>query len=166
MTFAALPTHDNIGIFLSILNLFKNFSFSASSTLFCQKFISIGTGATSTLLGFIFKILVYFFFSFVFTTLNLSAFFKVKCAILLNKLKAKIDKTGSINISSQKYRSQLKNKKAAEKKLLNILEKALKVKKIRIPVKLSREIIEKRLKNKRIKSDIKKFRQKHNIRFE
>ncbi len=86
--------------------------------------------------------------------------------ILLSRLKNKIDKTGSIKISSQKYRSQLKNKKAAGNKLLNLLEKALKVNKTRIPVKVSKEMIERRLRDKKIKSDLKKFRQKHNIRFE
>ena len=86
--------------------------------------------------------------------------------ILLSKLRNKIDKTGSISVSSQKHRSQLKNKKAAKTKLLNLLEKALKTNKVRIPVKVSEKLIEKRLRDKRIKSDIKKFRQKHNIRFE
>jgi len=86
--------------------------------------------------------------------------------ILFSKLENIIDKTGSINISSQKYRSQLKNKRTVEKKLLNLVEKSLKVNKTRIRVEVSKKMIEKRLKDKRIKSVIKKFRQKHNFGFD
>jgi len=86
--------------------------------------------------------------------------------ILFSKLENIIDKTGSINKSSQKYRSQFKNKRTVEKKLLNLVEKSLKVNKTRIRVEVSKKMIEKRLKDKRIKSVIKKFRQKHNFGFD
>ena len=42
--------------------------------------------------------------------------------ILLIKLKNRIDKSGVLKINSQKSRSQLTNKKAAEKKLLHLLD--------------------------------------------
>ncbi|HHH52220.1 MAG TPA: aminoacyl-tRNA hydrolase [Bacteroidetes bacterium] len=86
--------------------------------------------------------------------------------VLIVKLKNKIDKSGILTISSQKSRSQLKNKKATEIKLIQLLEKSLKPEKRRIPVKVSNSAIEKRLKNKKIRSVLKKTRNKNTLNYE
>lgn len=68
---------------------------------------------------------------------------------------------GGVRISSEKSRSQLKNKQNCIIKLQNLLDKWLKVEKKRIPTKKPKSVNEKRLKNKRNKSEIKKGRGKY-----
>jgi len=79
----------------------------------------------------------------------------------LIKLKAKsfLFKEG-IRISSEKSRSQLKNKQNTIIKLQNLLDEWLKIEKKRKPTKIPKGIKEKRLKDKRNKSEIKKSRGK------
>lgn len=79
------------------------------------------------------------------------------------KLKHKISQSDKIVLSAQTYKSQLKNKKLAEQKLLYLLENALQENKPRKATKISRAVKEKRLKVKQIKSKTKKDRQ--NIKF-
>lgn len=79
-------------------------------------------------------------------------------AILLIKLMNRIDKNGFLQINSQEFKSQIKNKKNCEIKLIKILEIALKKEKKRIRIKISKKAKLKRLKEKRIKSYLKKSR--------
>lgn len=63
-----------------------------------------------------------------------------------------------IRISSEKSRSQLKNKQNTIIKLQNLLDEWLKIEKKRKPTKIPKGVKEKRLKDKRNKSEIKKSR--------
>ena len=77
---------------------------------------------------------------------------------LLIKLKNRIDKNGFLQISSQEFKSQLKNKNNCQFKLIQILEKSLRKQKRRIRIKISKTAKLKRLNEKRIKSYLKKSR--------
>ena len=66
-----------------------------------------------------------------------------------------------IRISSEKSRSQLKNKQNTIIKLQNLLDEWLKIEKKRKPTKIPKGVKEKRLKSKRNKSEIKKSRGKY-----
>lgn len=79
---------------------------------------------------------------------------------LLKALKSKLDAQGILRVSSQKTRSQLKNKQDAQAKLKEILEKALVKKKKRKATKVPEHIKEKRIQVKRIKSEHKQNRKK------
>lgn len=81
-------------------------------------------------------------------------------ALILTKLKNRINKDLEILVSAQHYKSQSKNKKLAEEKLIYLLENALKERKARKKTKIPRSINEKRLKVKQLKSDTKKNRSK------
>jgi ribosome-associated protein len=72
---------------------------------------------------------------------------------LLKKLHSRIDSEGNLQIVAQESRSQHKNKALAEKKLLTLIEEALKEQKKRKPTKVSKAAHEKRLKVKRIQSE-------------
>lgn len=98
---------------------------------------------------------------------KVSIYFNVSESNILNedqkaklkiKLSNRIDKNGLLHISSQKFKSQIKNKKNCQIKFLDIIEKALKKEKKRIKVKISKEAKLKRLKEKRIKSYLKNSR--------
>jgi len=78
--------------------------------------------------------------------------------LILEKLKT--DKNGVISLSSQKYKSQLKNKENAKKKLIDLIKKALTVQKKRKKTQVSPEAKLKRLKDKKIQSELKKNRAK------
>jgi ribosome-associated protein len=77
---------------------------------------------------------------------------------IFKKLKNKIDKKGLLRIVSQSERTQLLNKNKAVKKFYNIIEKALKKKKIRKKTKPTKASKEKRLFSKKIISERKKLR--------
>ena len=78
--------------------------------------------------------------------------------IILKKLKNKIDKKGLLRIVSQSERSQIMNKKRAAKRFYEIIEKALKKKKVRKKTKPTQLSKVKRLSSKKIISDKKKLR--------
>lgn len=81
-------------------------------------------------------------------------------ALILARLKNRINKDSEILVSAQHYKSQSKNKKLAEEKLVYFLENALKEKKSRKKTKIPKSVNEKRLKVKQLKSDKKKNRSK------
>jgi len=87
-----------------------------------------------------------------------------KSKVLTEKQKeilySRTNKDGSIEVSSQKSRSQWKNKEDAIKKLNELVNKALKVEKERIPTKVSRSEKERRLEEKKKISQKKKSRGK------
>lgn len=80
--------------------------------------------------------------------------------IILEKLQNRISKEGILQVSSQAKRSQLLNKQFATNKFFNLLEKAVKPQKERIPTKPKKGMIERRLKKKKIQSAKKALRAK------
>ncbi len=80
--------------------------------------------------------------------------------LINNKLKNKITIEGDLIIVSQRTRSQLKNKMEAIDKLIEMLSKALKPRKKRIPTKPTRTSKLKRLETKKRTSEIKQSRRK------
>ena len=75
--------------------------------------------------------------------------------IIFNKLKNRINLDGEIVLSSQDDRSQLQNKRIVIAKLFDLLNKALKPIKKRIPVKPSLAKVRKRL-NEKMEHAVKK----------
>lgn len=96
----------------------------------------------------------------IFNITESSFFFDNEKEFLQQKLIHLLDKEGNLHVTSQKNRSQHQNKEDAEKKLIDLLKKALRKPKKRKPTKMSKAVKEKRLKIKRIKSDIKLNRKK------
>ena len=74
------------------------------------------------------------------------------------RLKNRIDSNGNIAVSSSTSRQQKQNKKLATKRLFELLELALKKKKIRKKTGVPRAVKEKRLKKKKHRSEIKSNR--------
>ncbi|RZK37056.1 MAG: aminoacyl-tRNA hydrolase [Pedobacter sp.] len=81
-------------------------------------------------------------------------------ALLLERLKTKIDTEGNLHVVSQVDRSQLANKEISITKFLDLLEKSLTVQKKRKPTKIPKAVIAKRLANKSITSSKKENRKK------
>ncbi|MCY7361161.1 MAG: aminoacyl-tRNA hydrolase [Ignavibacteria bacterium] len=77
---------------------------------------------------------------------------------ILLKLKNRIDKNGILQIVSQTERSQLLNKQIVQKKFYELIEKALKVEKIRKKTKPTKSSEEKRIESKKIISGKKVMR--------
>ena len=82
---------------------------------------------------------------------------------LLKKLSHRLTKDHNLILQSGETRSQLKNKDLVIKRFLEIIKQGLKVKKKRIPTKISRAAIKKRLKEKRKLSDKKANRKKPDL---
>ncbi|MEZ4979170.1 MAG: alternative ribosome rescue aminoacyl-tRNA hydrolase ArfB [Chitinophagales bacterium] len=80
--------------------------------------------------------------------------------LILKVLKAKLSKEGFISLSSEESRSQAANKEIVQEKLINLVRKALLLKKERKATSPSKQSKEKRLKVKRISSEIKQNRKK------
>ena len=80
--------------------------------------------------------------------------------LIANKLAGFINKDGILKIVSQEDRSQLLNKGNTIERFYELLEKAFKKKKKRIPTKRSKQSQLKRLKAKKIHSEKKKTRGK------
>ncbi len=81
-------------------------------------------------------------------------------AILVQKLKNKINKDGELIIVSQENRSQYKNKEDAIEKFLDLLKKAFTPVKKRRPSKPTRASKERRLEGKKLVSEKKTQRKK------
>lgn len=80
--------------------------------------------------------------------------------ILFKKLSSKISADGILRIISSEQRSQFANKKKAQEKLIEVIEKALKPRRKRKATNPSEESKEKRLKVKKIVGEKKKARKK------
>jgi ribosome-associated protein len=80
--------------------------------------------------------------------------------LVTQKLGSFINKEGILKIVSQEDRSQLLNRRNTMEKFYELLEKAFKKKKKRIPTKQSKASKLKRLKAKKIRSETKKSRGK------
>ena len=91
---------------------------------------------------------------------NTNAFSDEEKSRLIKKLENKLTKDGLLIIHSQDSRSQLKNKKNAESKLIILLKEALIVPKKRKKSLPSKKAKEKRLVSKKITSEKKAWRGK------
>lgn len=80
--------------------------------------------------------------------------------MLRRKLLSYSNSAGVLRISSQKTRSQVKNKLDAQAKLQQLIEQALTKKKKRKPTRIPSSVKEKRIQVKRIKSEHKQNRKK------
>ncbi len=80
--------------------------------------------------------------------------------LLKHRLLNRLDNDGFLRITAQEERSQLLNKEKATKKLLRLLEHALKIDKPRRPSKTPKSVILKRLRTKAFTSERKKNRAK------
>lgn len=101
------------------------------------------------------------------TESRVSLFFDVVNSVILTdeekeRLKSSklvsLSSSGILQIDTEKYRSQLKNKKLAIDKFYSLLSEALKKPKLRKATKPSKAAIKKRLKEKKILSEKKKNR--------
>lgn len=79
---------------------------------------------------------------------------------ILKQLTSRVDKDGMIRVVSQKYRTQAANRKAAVKRLEELLKSALENKPVRKKTKVPYEAKLKRLEEKRRRSILKKQRTK------
>ncbi len=77
---------------------------------------------------------------------------------ILLKLKNQINSEGTLRVVSQSERSQLLNKKRAEAKFLDLINRALKKKKLRKKTGVTKASKEKRLKSKQVVSEKKNLR--------
>ncbi len=80
--------------------------------------------------------------------------------LLLKNLKREISELGEICITSQRTRSQLKNKQDTQGKLLVLIQKGLIVPKKRKKTKISKAIKDEIKRKKRLKSTLKESRKK------
>ncbi len=81
---------------------------------------------------------------------------------IATKLKNRINVENILQVSASEYRTQLRNKKLATSKILELVDEALIIPKLRLKTKPSKGKIEKRLKSKKIISEKKanrKFRE-------
>lgn len=83
--------------------------------------------------------------------------------LLLEKLGGKLSQAGVLQVTSEEERSQLMNKERALKKMLALLEKALKPRKPRKATRPGRAAIEKRLREKTYLSRKKEVRRKPSV---
>ena len=78
--------------------------------------------------------------------------------ILRKKLSSRLSYDGIIRIVSQESRSQWKNKQTATEKFVDLLKRAMRPQKSRVPTRVTRNSIETRLVRKKGRGDIKKLR--------
>lgn len=81
-------------------------------------------------------------------------------ATVLYKLSNRINAEGQLVVKAQTHRTQLENKEEAVKKINQLIEQALKKKRLRIATKPSRAAKEKRIENKKRSSEVKQGRKK------
>ena len=80
--------------------------------------------------------------------------------IIQHKLSNRMNAEGELMVKSQTFRTQLENKEEAIKKINELVEVALKKKKLRIATKPSRAAKEKRIEGKKRSSEVKQGRRK------
>ena len=84
-------------------------------------------------------------------------------ARLQQNLRNRIDSNGNLRITSDKHRSQLRNKEEVQRRLEELIREGLKVPRSRIPSTPSRAARIKRVERKRKHGEIKRARQKPRI---
>jgi ribosome-associated protein len=81
-------------------------------------------------------------------------------AIILHKLSNRINNDGQLVLKAQTHRTQLQNKEEAIKKINELIEQALKKKRLRIATKPSKAAKERRIEGKKRSSEVKQSRKK------
>lgn len=81
-------------------------------------------------------------------------------ALIESKLATKLTSENLLILNCDEDRSQLKNKAIVTKRFLDLIEKGLKVPKVRKATKVPKSVVEKRLKDKSSLSEIKENRKK------
>src|SRR4051812_20456215 len=79
---------------------------------------------------------------------------------VLEKLSNRINTEGQLVVKAQTFRTQLKNRHEAVRKVHELIASALKKKKMRVPTKPSKAVKEKRLQNKKRSAEVKEGRRK------
>lgn len=79
-------------------------------------------------------------------------------ALLRRKLATRISKRGTLQVVSQKHRSQSANKRETIERFFQLIDSALEKPRPRKPTKVSRSVRKRRLQEKAHRSDIKKRR--------
>jgi ribosome-associated protein len=77
---------------------------------------------------------------------------------ILSALRNRIDSSGTLHLSSRKYRSQLRNREDVIERLGSMIASALRRRKKRVPTAPSKASRERRLEEKRLRSEIKRSR--------
>ena len=77
---------------------------------------------------------------------------------LRSSLRHRMDSAGNVRIVADEYRSQMRNRDAAVKRLVHLLSEALKPVKQRVDTKPTRASKERRLQQKKMRSQTKNFR--------
>lgn len=93
-----------------------------------------------------------------FSVINTLIFSENEKALILKKLRNKINKEGELLLVSQDGRSQAENKNLVTEKFYDLIAKALTIPVKRIPTKPSYSSRLKRLDEKKIRSDVKRQR--------
>ena len=79
-------------------------------------------------------------------------------ALLAQRLGARIDRRGTVRVAASAYRSQARNREAAEERLAQLLRRALAVAKPRLKTRPGQNVAEARLRAKRVLSEKKRRR--------
>ena len=79
---------------------------------------------------------------------------------VMEKLSNRINSEGQLVVKAQTFRTQLENRQEAIRKVHELVEAALKKKKMRVPTKPSKAMKERRLEKKKRSSQIKEGRRK------
>ena len=75
-----------------------------------------------------------------------------------SRLKHRIDSSGTIRLASDRYRSQLRNRRDVHDRLALLIAEALRPAKARVPTKTTRAAKERRLRDKRHRGELKRAR--------
>jgi ribosome-associated protein len=81
-------------------------------------------------------------------------------ATIISKLSNRINAEGQLMVKAQTHRTQLENKEEAIKKINELVEQALKKKKMRIATKPSKAAKERRIESKKRSAEVKQARKK------
>jgi len=79
-------------------------------------------------------------------------------ARIQTRLAGRLDSNGVLRVASEKHRSQLRNREEARKRLVELVDNALKVERARVKTKPTKAGKERRLQQKRRRSEIKRTR--------
>ena len=74
------------------------------------------------------------------------------------RLANRLDSNGILRVASEKHRSQLRNREEARKRMVELIDRALKVERARVKTKPTKAGRERRLQQKRRRSEIKRAR--------
>jgi ribosome-associated protein len=84
-------------------------------------------------------------------------------ARVTGRLRRRIDTSGNLRLTSDAYRSQLRNREAVRERLRSMVEDALRPEKKRIGTAPTRASKETRLRSKRLRSEVKRARSKPRV---